>query len=104
MIRLGDKVRDRVTKAEGIAVACTQWLFGCTRISFQPETNKDGKVPDLICSDEEQLELVQAGVVVPSIVEMLGPPREISVALNSEAPALAPGGGDRDDQVATSRD
>lgn len=30
-VNLGDRVKDQVTGFEGIAIARTEWLFGCPR-------------------------------------------------------------------------
>ena len=57
-VLLGAKVRDKVTGLEGIAVSRHDYLYGCTRISIQPEVDKDGKVPDIHTCDAPQLEIV----------------------------------------------
>jgi hypothetical protein len=60
-IRLGDKARDTITGFEGIAVAKTNWLYGCTRCTLQPtHLDKDGKMIGSETFDEPQLELVEA--------------------------------------------
>lgn len=56
MIKLGDKVKDPITKFEGVAVARTTYQYGCVRISVQGPMNKDGTVPDWHYFDEPQLE------------------------------------------------
>lgn len=58
MIELGMRVRDKVSGFEGVAVARTDWLSGCTRYSLQPKVDKDGKLPDVQGFDEPQLEVV----------------------------------------------
>lgn len=61
MIELGSKCRDKLTGFAGIAVARTQWLYGCERYTIQPEKlDKDGKVLDTVTFDEPQLEVVGA--------------------------------------------
>lgn len=56
MINLGDKVKDSVTGFKGIAVARTNWLHGCDRITIQPEgVDKDGKLFETFSFDEPQL-------------------------------------------------
>jgi hypothetical protein len=55
-IKLGTKVKDPITGAEGTAIGKTDWLYGCTRIAVQMPLNKDGKVPDMVWFDEPQLE------------------------------------------------
>lgn len=74
-VNLGDKVRDRVTGLEGIAVARTQWLNGCIRIAIQPDKlDKDGKVQDSTYVDEPQCE-----VVIRAAVKIdLGTPEPVS--------------------------
>lgn len=60
-IKLGDKVRDNITGFQGIAIARTQWLHGCDRITIQPDKlDKDGKPLDNYTVDEQQVELVQS--------------------------------------------
>jgi len=59
-IKLGDKVRDNITGFEGVAIARTQWLHGCDRITIQPDRlDKDGKTMDACSFDEQQVELVE---------------------------------------------
>lgn len=58
MIVLGSKVRDKVTGYTGIAVARTEWLNGCVRISVQGKAAK-GKLPDdTHWVDIEQVEVI----------------------------------------------
>ena len=63
MIKLGSKVRDIITGVEGIAVAKTDYLTGCTRYQVQRKAGKDGKIPELLHFDVEQIKLVKAGAV-----------------------------------------
>lgn len=72
-IQLGDKVRDQVTGVTGIAVCKAEWLSGCLRWSVQQPATKDGKIPDLVSFDAEQLEVVKAGAVVPQVRNTGGP-------------------------------
>ena len=58
-IQLGDKARDTVTGFEGICVARTDWISGCARLTLQPPTGKDGKIPDAQTFDEPMLALVK---------------------------------------------
>lgn len=63
-VQLGDRVRDMVTKFEGIAIGVTTWLNGCRRITIQPETlDKEGKIRDAQTFDEPQLEVTKPGKV-----------------------------------------
>lgn len=63
MIKLGDRVKDKVTKFAGIAIGRTEWLNGCARITVQPEKLLDGKIPDTATFDEPQLAVVSAGAI-----------------------------------------
>jgi len=63
MVGLGDRVKDSITGATGIAVARCEWLHGCIRVSVQPEELKDGKPQDLYTVDEPQLEVLDASAV-----------------------------------------
>lgn len=59
-IKLGDKVKDPVTGITGIAVARTEWLHGCARITVQPKgADKEGKPFEGSSFDEPQLEVVK---------------------------------------------
>lgn len=60
MIKLGSKVRDKITGVAGIAIARTEWLNGCARITIQPQELKDGKPVDFTTVDEPQLEVLDA--------------------------------------------
>lgn len=78
-IRLGDKVRDAVTGFSGIAVARTEWLHGCARITIQPDVlDKDGKPQDAITFDELQLQPVESQKVPSGNRETGGPRPEPS--------------------------
>lgn len=59
-IKLGDKVRDRITGMEGVALGRTQWLYGCVRIAVQATVLKDGVSQAMEWIDEPQLESLGA--------------------------------------------
>lgn len=62
-IQLGDRVKCKVTGFIGIAVARTEWLFGCVRFSVTGEKlDKENKEVSYVV-DEPQLELIKAQVV-----------------------------------------
>lgn len=73
MINLGDKAKDMVTGFEGICVARTEWLNGCTRITLQSDKLKEGVPGDNYTFDEPQLRLVKAGAVKPGPKDTGGP-------------------------------
>lgn len=84
-VKLGDRVRDLITGFEGIVVARCEWLYGCVRLTVQPEKLKDGKQLETATFDEPQLKVMKVGVV------------------EHMKPSLAPTYGPRDDAKATSR-
>ncbi len=66
MIKLGSKVRDTITGFQGIAIARTQWMYGCERITIKPDkVDKDGKTIEAETFDEPQVVLVRAEATRP---------------------------------------
>lgn len=57
-MKLGDRVRDRYTGFQGILVARTEWLYGCTRVGIECSDLKDGKPIEPQWFDEQRVELV----------------------------------------------
>ena len=57
-VKLGQTVKDTITGLIGTAVARTEWMHGCVRITIQPKVDKDGKVPGNHTCDEPQVEVV----------------------------------------------
>lgn len=82
MIELGDKAKDTVTGYTGIAVARTEWINGCARITLMPDKlNKDGGLQQQETFDEPQLVLVKHGVVKRGAPDTGGPiPRPTQAA------------------------
>lgn len=58
-IKLGQKVRDKITGLEGITVVRSEFLFGCIRFGVQPQEVKEGKPAEWVYVDEPQLEVVK---------------------------------------------
>lgn len=59
-IQLGSKVRDAITGFEGIATGRTDWLYGCTRITIEPDKlDKEGKPIEAQWFDEQRIEVVK---------------------------------------------
>ena len=56
MITLGNKVRDKVTGMEGIAVSRVEYLNGCIQYAVQPPYKKGSAEMPSWNIDEEQLE------------------------------------------------
>lgn len=68
MVKLGDKVKDRITGFTGVAIGRTEWLYGCDRIVVQPAVGKDGKMGETATFDEPQLEIIASKKVkVPKL-------------------------------------
>lgn len=98
-VPLGVKVRDVVSGAEGTVVARCEWMNGCCRVSFQPALDKDGKVPELVTVDWEQLEVLGEPIALPGRVAPVSAPAS---ALPTELPRRYTGG-DRNDAAALRR-
>jgi hypothetical protein len=58
VIPLGSKVRDRFTGFTGIAVAYTQWIFGCARYGVEAQQLKDGKPLEIQWFDDQRIEMI----------------------------------------------
>ena len=65
MIKLGDKVKDKVTGFMGIATSKVEYLNGCIQFYVAPKMKpKDNKMPDGNYIDQQQLEVVGKKVKV----------------------------------------
>ena len=64
MIKLGQKVKDKVTGFTGIAVAKTEYLNGCIQLLVRPKKGKDQKYPDGVYIDIEELDVVDKGSIL----------------------------------------
>jgi hypothetical protein len=59
-IKLGSKVQDIYTGFEGLAIAKTEWLYGCNNIGIQPlELDKDGNIGEILWFDEQRVEVIE---------------------------------------------
>jgi hypothetical protein len=56
MVKLGERVMDRITKFEGIATARSEYLYGCVRILVEPTELKDGKPVEGQWFDEQRVD------------------------------------------------
>ena len=71
-IKLGDIVTDRISGYEGIVIARTEWLYGCTGIGVQSTGLKDdGTKRDTQWFDEPSLD--KAAKKAGGLVEGGGP-------------------------------
>lgn len=64
----GDKVRDRVTKFEGMVTQYVGHMTGCAQYAVQPELDKEGKFVAPHYFDESRLDLVEEKVVTAADV------------------------------------
>ena len=76
MIKLGDKVKDRITGFTGVVTAISTFLNGCVRMSIQGIALKDGLPTVSEWIDEAQLKLVKAGVIKAVAQGPAGPRRD----------------------------
>lgn len=62
MLELGQRMRDRVTGFEGIAIARVEYLNGCIQYCLKPEMGENGKMPEGEYIDDQQLEVIGVGL------------------------------------------
>lgn len=62
---LGKKLKDKITGFEGIAIMCTEFLFGCIHIMIQPDKLYEGKVIDAQAFDEQRFVLPEEKPLAP---------------------------------------
>lgn len=62
-IKLGDRVKDRISGLRGIVVGFYTFLYGCERVAIQPEECKDGKPVEGYTCDAAQCELIDRSAV-----------------------------------------
>jgi len=65
-IKLGAEYKDKISGFTGIAIAKTEWINGCNRVTLAPKLDKDGKFQDSICMDIEQVEATGVEVTIVS--------------------------------------
>ncbi len=54
-VKLGETYTDSISGYTGVAVASTEYINGCVRVSLQGKVDKDNKIPDVEWFDEQQL-------------------------------------------------
>ncbi|HEC40028.1 hypothetical protein LCGC14_0509660 [marine sediment metagenome] len=57
-IKLGEKVRDKITGFVGIATAKTEFLNGCIQYDVIPKADKNNKILESVAVDEQSLEVI----------------------------------------------
>ena len=70
-IKLGQKVKDRVTGFEGIVIGITKYLSGCDTVGIQPQGMKDGKSFDVEWYDYTRLEILDKKSILEKITATL---------------------------------
>ena len=75
-VRMGVRVKSRVTGFMGIVAGRTEYLNGCIQWLVKPPVDKDGKEPDGIWIDIGSLEVVDQGIAVVQPEETPGGPQE----------------------------
>ena len=68
-VQLGDRVKDKISGLKGIVIGVTEWLYGCRRITVQPEEAKDGKPADAFTVDDPQCDVVDRAAIAPAVVK-----------------------------------
>lgn len=63
-VKLGLKVRDKITGYEGIATAKVEYINGCIQFCVKPKVGADGKMPEGEYLDVHQLEVVNDGIEI----------------------------------------
>lgn len=58
-VKLGQRVREKFSGIEGTVIGITDWLYGCRRITIQPDGQKDGKPLEHFGADEPQCEVIE---------------------------------------------
>ncbi len=62
-VKLGGKVKDKISGFTGVIISEHRYLNGCVRFSIQPSIDKDGELPKIETFDKPQLELIASDVV-----------------------------------------
>ena len=62
-IELGDKVKDKISGFEGIAVSRTVFINGCVQYGVVPRVTKGEKYPEEVGIDEDSLIVVKKNTV-----------------------------------------
>lgn len=70
-MKLGDRMKDKVSGFEGIAISKHEYLNGCVRYSLNAEKLEAGK-PLIETFDREQLEVTQKEVIVTNPIQTVG--------------------------------
>lgn len=72
-IKLGSRVKDKVTGIEGIAMGKLKHLTGCDQYCIQPDITEPNKIPEQHWLDVNRLEVVKEDAVVLDTTKDKGP-------------------------------
>lgn len=70
-IKLGDRVKDKITGFQGIATGICDYITGCKQVLVTPEAQGNGhveKLPDSCWLDIDRLNAVESAAFNPSSV------------------------------------
>lgn len=59
MIKLGQKVRDKITGFQGTITAKAEYYNGCIQYCITPPVDKDGKMREAEYFDVDQIEIIE---------------------------------------------
>ena len=76
-IKLGDKVKCKVTGFVGTVSARTEFLNGCVQYEIIPKVSKDNKILDGVSIDEQNLEVIMTKKNKSKKKENGGPMRKV---------------------------
>ena len=62
-IKLGQRVKDKVTGFKGIAIAKCEYLNGCVQFDIAPVVNEKGETMKNQWIDQQQLQVVDHGIL-----------------------------------------
>jgi len=68
-IKLGSKVRDKITGFTGVATAKIEYLNGCVQVCIRPPVGVDNKMPEHEYIDIEQIEVIDNGDTLLAKIE-----------------------------------
>jgi len=74
MIKIGDKVKDKITGFTGIVIGITEWTNGCRTVGVKSLKLKDGMPQESYWIDENQLDLIKskAKIIKPMLYKING--------------------------------
>jgi len=64
-IKCGDKVKDPITGFRGTVTQMTEFINGCIQCCVTPKIDRDGKYPESVDIDIQQLELITPKKTAP---------------------------------------